>query len=152
MWSLYDLDKLHNQNLIKFSFNINSTIFSLKKKQYIQSLNFMIHILSYILLETIYITFCFSFFFIYLFYYTTSEERIRIQILLTGRTWLLYVLSFLHTWFWQYNEKIIGGFIAFEVVQVNLIIWNFLPMLHSQLNYVRLSSQVNLIRMLWALT
>ena len=126
----------------------------------------MIHILSYILLETIYITFCFSFSFIYLFYYTTSEERIRIQILLTGRTWLtpspntskkkihilLYVLSFLHAWFWQYNEKIIGGFIAFEVVQVNLIIWNFLPMLHSQLNYVRLSSQVNLIRMLWALT
>ena len=43
---------------------------------------------------------------------------------------LLYMLSFLHAWFWQYNEKIIEGFIALEVIKVNLIMWNFLTMLH----------------------
>ena len=144
LWSLYDLEKLHNQNLIQFLFKINSTIFSLKKKkQCIQSLNFMIHIPSYIFWKPYTLPSVFLFLFLYILLFnkwgwnSNSDTSYRKNLINTESQhfWkknhiLLYMLSVLHAWFWQYNEKIIEGFIALEVIKVNLIMWNFLPMLH----------------------
>ena len=170
MWSLYDLEKLHNQNLIKFLFKINSTICSLKKTIYSKFKFYDPHTILYSFGNHIHYL-LFFFFFFYLFYYTTSEERIRIQILLTGRTWLtitpspntskkkntyITLCAFFLTrliltiqWednrrfycFWSYTSKLNYVKLSYHVT-----------LLHGQLNYVQLYSQVNLISMRLVLT
>ena len=124
----------------------------------------MIHILSYILLETIYITFCFSFlFFLYILLYnkwggnsnsdtsyrknlinTESQHFEKKKTYITLRAFFLTRLILTIQWednrrfycFWSYTSKLNYVKLSYHVT-----------LLHGQLNYVQLSSQVNLISM-----
>ena len=171
MWSLYDLEKLHNQNLIKFLFKINSTICSLKKTIYSKFKFYDPHTILYSFGNHIHYLLFFFFFFLYILLYnkwggnSNSDTSYRknlinteyhhfgkkkkIKTYITLRAFFLTRLILTIQWednrrfycFWSYTSKLNYVKLSYHVT-----------LLHGQLNYVQLYSQVNLISMRLVLT